>query len=91
MEHHVNARPLKVGAGTAVLAGVLSLATASTGQTDDSVKQGPDRPAKARNLVGITWQPSREQALKKAAPTSAKVKPVPVFLVQMLGDLAGHT
>jgi len=58
---------------------------------EDVKKQGADRPAKARTLFGISWQPSRAEALKKATPVSAKDQAQPVFLVQMLGDLAGHT
>jgi hypothetical protein len=74
-----------------VLAAVLSLATASTGRADDAGKQGAVRPAKARTLFGVSWQPSRAEALKRATPAPARDKPRPVFLVWMLGDLAGHT
>jgi hypothetical protein len=90
-EHSVSTRLHKVGPAGAVLAAVLSLVTASTGRADDAGKQGVVRPAKARTLFGVTWQPSRAEALKKATPASVKDKPYPVFLVQILGDLAGHT
>jgi hypothetical protein len=79
------------GAFRAALAGVLSLTAVSAARTEDAKKPGADRQAKARTLFGLTWQPSRAEALKKATPTSAKDQPQPVFLVQMLGDLAGHT
>jgi hypothetical protein len=82
------ARFRKIRATCALLTALTAVAG---GWAEDAKKLGVDRPAKARTLFGITWQPSRAEALKKATPISAKDPAHPVFLVQMLGDLAGHT
>jgi hypothetical protein len=80
-----------IGGVLTALTGVLILTAACAGWASDAKKREDGQPAKVRTLFGITWQPSRSEALKKATPVSAMETAQPVFLVQMLGDLAGHT